>query len=51
MKMHDECIPCLVSQVIKTAHLTGAQDRETLCDMLPPLSLNGLKWGLLSQET
>ena len=30
MKMHDECIPCLVSQVIKTAHLTGAQDRETL---------------------
>ncbi len=30
MKMHDECIPCLVSQVIKTAHLTRAQDRETL---------------------
>ena len=30
MKMHDECIPCLISQVIKTAHLTGAQDRETL---------------------
>ncbi len=30
MKMHDECIPCLVSQVIKTAHLTEAQDRETL---------------------
>ena len=30
MKIHDQCIPCLISQVVKIADLTHAQDRETL---------------------
>ena len=30
MKMNDQCLPCLMNQVIKVANITNAQDREAL---------------------
>lgn len=30
MKISEQCLPCLVSQVIKVANITGAQDRDSL---------------------
>ena len=30
MKMHDRCLPCIVSQAVKVANLTGVADKEAL---------------------
>lgn len=30
MKIHEQCLPCLISQAVKTARLTGAKNREAL---------------------
>jgi uncharacterized protein with ATP-grasp and redox domains len=30
MKLHDKCLPCVVNQVIKTANITGVNEKEEL---------------------
>lgn len=30
MKVHEQCLPCMVSQAVKTANLTNANIREEL---------------------
>ncbi len=30
MKIHDECIPCVISQAIKVANITGVKNKEVL---------------------
>lgn len=30
MRMHDKCLPCIVSQVIKVANITGVDKKEEL---------------------
>ena len=30
MKVHEQCLPCMLNQAVKTANLTNANNREEL---------------------